>query len=82
MRKSLNPALIASSNWGTLLVGLVIVRAIIIMVPFLVSFVLDTVSFLAPIFYPVTGISVAENIMQVSIFPVSVMLHRGSDATG
>jgi hypothetical protein len=55
-------------------VGLVIIRAIVIIVPFIVSFTLDAVSFLALIFDSVTCISVADNVMQVSLVLVSVAL--------
>jgi hypothetical protein len=55
-------------------VGLVVIRAIVIIVPFIVSFTLATVSFLALIFDPVTCISVADNVMQVSLVLVSVAL--------
>jgi hypothetical protein len=62
--------------------GLVIVRAIVIMVRFLTLFVLNAVSLLALIFDPVTCISVVENITQISIVLVSVALLRGSDDVG
>jgi hypothetical protein len=52
-------------------VGLVIVRAIEIMVPFLVLFALDAVSLLVLVFYPVACISVADNVTQVSFIPIS-----------
>jgi hypothetical protein len=44
------PPLIASSFHGAMLVRAIIIRAIIIIVSFIVSFALNTVSFLAPIF--------------------------------
>jgi hypothetical protein len=63
-------------------VGLVVIRAKVIIVPFLTSFMLHAVSFLAPIFNPVTCISVVDYITQVSFLPIWVMLLRGSDAAG
>jgi hypothetical protein len=53
-------------------VGLVVIRAKVIIVPFLTSFMLHAVSFLAPIFNPVTCISVANDVTQVS--PVSILV--------
>jgi hypothetical protein len=60
-------------------VGLVIVRTIEIMVPFLVLFALDAVSLLVLVFYPVACISVADNVTQVSFIPISDALLQGSD---
>jgi hypothetical protein len=63
-------------------VGLVIVGAIVIMDPFLTLFVLNAISLLAPIFNPITCISIANNIAKVSFVLISVTLLRESDATG
>jgi hypothetical protein len=61
---------------------LIIVRVIVIMVPFIALFVLDAVSFLAPIFNSVMGISVADNINQVSTVLILDVLLRWTDAAG
>jgi hypothetical protein len=47
-------------------VGLIIIRAIVIIVPVIASFALNAVSFLVPIFNPVVCISIADNVTQVS----------------
>jgi hypothetical protein len=57
-------------------VGLVIMRVIISIVHFIVSFALGMILFL------VTFISVADNVAQVSFSPISVTLHWGCDAAG
>jgi hypothetical protein len=82
VRESLDPTFIVSSVRGTVLVGLVIIRAIVVIVPFIASFTLDAVSFLALVFYPVACISVADNITEISIVPISVMPLRESYAAG
>jgi hypothetical protein len=63
---------------------LIVVRTIVVIVPFIVPFVLDVVSLLAPVFYPVACIFVADNIAQVAVVLISfsVTLLRGSDAIG
>jgi hypothetical protein len=52
-------------------VSLIIEGTIIVIVPLLASFALDTISLLAPVFNPVACISVADNIKQVSVVPLS-----------
>jgi hypothetical protein len=59
---------------GTVSVGLVIVRAIVITLPFLASFTLDAVSFSTPVFDPIEWIFVADNIVQLSFVPILVVL--------
>jgi hypothetical protein len=71
-----------SSKYRCIIEILIIVRVIVIMVPFIALFVLDAVSFLAPIFNSVRGISVADNVTQVSTVPILAMLLRWSDAAG
>jgi hypothetical protein len=63
-------------------VGLVIVGAIVITVPFLASFTLDAVSLLAPVFNLVACILVADDVTQVPSIPVSAALLQWSDAAG
>jgi hypothetical protein len=63
-------------------VGLIIVRAIVIIVPFITLLMLDVVSFLAPIFNPVMCISVADDIVQIHVVLISASLLHWSDATG
>jgi hypothetical protein len=53
---------------------LVIVRAIVITLPFLASFTLDAVSFSTPIFDPIEWIFVADNIVQLSFVPILAVL--------
>jgi hypothetical protein len=62
------------------LVGLIVVRAIVIMVPFLTSFALNAVSLLVPVFNLVVCISVVNNVTQLSFIPISAMHLQGSDA--
>jgi hypothetical protein len=63
-------------------VGLVVVGSIVVIVPLLASLAFDAVSLLALVFDPATCISVADNIAQVFVVPISVVLLSGSDATG
>jgi hypothetical protein len=60
-------------------VGLVVVGAIVIAVPFLASFVLDAVSLLAPVFNSVAHVSIVDDITQVSPVPISIALLWWSD---
>jgi hypothetical protein len=77
--ESLDFSFIVSPFRGMVLVGVVIVIAIVIIVPFTMSFAIIVVSFLAPIFDPVTCISIVYNIMQVPIVLISfsAVLFRG-----
>jgi hypothetical protein len=65
-------------------VRLVIVRTIIIKVPFIVLFLLFTLPSLAVVFYSATCISATDDIMQVAVVSVtsSAVLLLWSDATG
>jgi hypothetical protein len=69
---------------GVLSVRLVIEGAIIIIVPFIASFLLNTLSPLAPTFYPAACISAADDVAQISVVPItpSTALLRWSEATG
>jgi hypothetical protein len=55
-------------------VGLVIVGTIVIKVPLLVSSTLDAVFLLALVFNSTTCISVAYNVTQIFVVPISVVL--------
>jgi hypothetical protein len=63
---------------------LIVVRTIVVIVSFIVPFVLDVISLLAPVFYLVACIFVVDNIAQVAVVLISfsVTLLRGSDAIG
>jgi hypothetical protein len=61
-------------------VGFIVIRAIVIIVPFLTLFTLNKISFLALILNPVVCFSVADDITQVSFIPTLVALLRWSDA--
>jgi hypothetical protein len=63
-------------------VGIVVIRAIVIIVPLLVSLMLDAVSFLALILDLVVCISIADDVTQVSFVPTLVALLWWSDAAG
>jgi hypothetical protein len=63
-----------SSSQRIVSVGLVIVRAIVIVVTFIVSLTLDTVSFLVPVFNLIMCISVADKVTQVSVIPIPATL--------
>jgi hypothetical protein len=65
MRESPDSPLIASSDWGMLSVGIIVIRAIVITVPFLAPFALSMVSFLMPILDPATCISIVGDVTQV-----------------
>jgi hypothetical protein len=61
-------------------VGFIVIRAIVIIVPFLTLFTLDKISFLALILNPVVCFSVVDDITHVSFIPTLVALLRWSDA--
>jgi hypothetical protein len=84
VEESFDPALIASSFQGTVSVRLIIEETIIVIVPFTVSFALDAVSLLAPVFNLVVCIFVTNNVAQVPVVPILffVMLLWRSDAAG
>jgi hypothetical protein len=65
MRESSDSPFIASSDWETLLMGIVVIRAIVVMVPFLMSFVLNMISFLMLILDPATCVSILDDVPQV-----------------
>jgi hypothetical protein len=79
MGETLDPPFIASSLWGMVLVRVIIVRAIIIIVPFIASFVLDAVSFLALVFDLATCIPIVDNVTQISVVPILATLLQRSD---
>jgi hypothetical protein len=59
-----------------MVVGLVIVGAIVIIVPLIASFALDTISLLESVFNLVVCISVANDIVQVSILILAALNWR------
>jgi hypothetical protein len=65
-------------------VRLNIVGAIVVIVPLIALFMLVTLQFLAPVFYPTVCISAADDVAQVTFVPAmpSHMLLRWSDAAG
>jgi hypothetical protein len=82
-RESLDPPpFIVFSIWRMLSVGLVVVGAIEIAVPFITPLVLSVVSFLAPVFNLVACIFDSNHVMQVSAISIPTMLLWWSDATG
>jgi hypothetical protein len=62
--------------------GLAVIRAIVIIVPFITLFALDEVSFLVPVFKMVVCIFVVDYVVQVSFILISATLLRGSDDAG
>jgi hypothetical protein len=71
MGKSFDSSFIASIFGGTLSVRLVIEGTIIIIVPFVASFLFDVTSLLAPFFNSDVCISAVNNVTQVPIVPIS-----------
>jgi hypothetical protein len=69
---------------GALSVRLVIEGTIVIIVPFIASFLLDAFSLLEAVFDSITCISVADNIMQVLVIPIlpSAMFPQWSETAG
>jgi hypothetical protein len=63
-------------------VRLVIEETIVIIVPFIVSFLLNTLSLLAPVFYAAACISIVDDVVQVTAIPImpSAVLLRWSEA--
>jgi hypothetical protein len=82
--KDFDSSFIAPSFRGALSMRLVVEGAIIIIVPLIVSFLFGMVSFLASAFDLVMGISVADDVVQVMVIPVSplVAFLRWSQTTG
>jgi hypothetical protein len=54
---------------------LVVVGAIVVIVPLIASFMLSVISFLVAVLDLATGISIANDVAQVSIILASTMLH-------
>jgi hypothetical protein len=54
---------------------LVIVGAIVVIVPLIMSFTLGMISLLAPALYLVACISIANDVVQFSIIPALVTFH-------
>jgi hypothetical protein len=71
MGKGFDSPYITPSFRGVLSVGLVIEGTIVIIVPLIASFLLDTILLLVAVFNLVVCISVADHVAQVSIIPVS-----------
>jgi hypothetical protein len=71
MREGFDSSFIAPPFRGTLSVRLVVEGTIIIIVPLVVSFPFDAVSFLEPNFDLSACISIVDDVVQVSIIPVS-----------
>jgi hypothetical protein len=82
MREISDSPFIVSSDQGTLSVGIIVIRAIIVTVPFHASFVLDAVSFLTLVLNSTVCVSVADDIPQVSFVLTLAALLRWSDAAG
>jgi hypothetical protein len=70
MGKGFDPSFLTPSFRGALSVRLVIEGAIIIIVHLIVSFLFNTVSFLVATFDPDAGISVPDDVAQVTVIPV------------
>jgi hypothetical protein len=70
-----NSPFIVSSSRRTVSMGFVVVGAIVIIVPFIASFALDVISFLALVLDPVVCISVVDNIMQIFFVSILTMLN-------
>jgi hypothetical protein len=73
-RERLDPLFIASSSQRMMPVGLVIVRAMIIIVPLFVSFAFNTISFLAPVLNLVVCTTVVNDVVQVPFIPIPAVL--------
>jgi hypothetical protein len=65
---------IAPSFRGALSVRLVVEGATEIIVPLITSFLFGAVSFLPPVLNPVTGISIVNDVMQVTVSPLATFL--------
>jgi hypothetical protein len=65
-------------------VRLILKMAIILVVPFIASLLLDVVSFLSPVFKMVVSISIVDNVTQVPVIPISflVTLLWGNETVG
>jgi predicted neutral ceramidase superfamily lipid hydrolase len=77
MGKGFDSSWITPTFRGALLVRLVIEGAIVIIVPFVRSFLVNLFSLLAPIFYPTTCISTMDDIAQIVvilIMPLTMLL--------
>jgi hypothetical protein len=82
VRERLDSPFIASSSQRMMLVGLVIVRAMIIIVPLIVAFTFGRTSFLATVFDHVVCISVANDIPKVLFTLTLATLTQGPYAAG
>jgi hypothetical protein len=71
MGESFYPSFIVSSFWGTLTVRLVVDGIITVIIPFMVPLLFRVVLFLAPVFNSVKCVSVADDVAQVPVVPIS-----------
>jgi hypothetical protein len=65
-------------------VRLIVVRTIVVIVPFIASLMFNAVSLLVHVFNMVARISVVDKVTQVPVVPISFLatLLRGSDVVG
>jgi hypothetical protein len=70
MGKGFDSSWVAPSFRGVLLVRLVIEGAIIVIVPLITSFLLNTLMLLVPVVNSITCISVADEVAQISVIPI------------
>jgi hypothetical protein len=82
--KGLDSSWVAPSFRRVLLVRLVIEGTIIVIVPIIMSLLLDALKLLALVVNPATCISTVDDVAQVSVIPImpSVMLLRWSETAG
>jgi hypothetical protein len=71
MGKGFDSSCITPSFREAFSVRLVGERTIVILVPFIASLLLNALSLLASVFYPSVCISAADDIVQVSIIPIT-----------
>jgi hypothetical protein len=83
MGKGLDSSCITPSFGRVLSVRLVIIGTIIVIVPLFASLLFKALTLLTPVFDPVVCIAVVDNIMEVSVIPVSpsAMFLRWSETT-
>jgi hypothetical protein len=84
MGESFDSSWVAPSFRGALSVRLVVEGTIIVIVPLITSFLLNALTLLTAVVNPVTCISTADDVVQISVIPIppSATFLRWSETDG
>jgi hypothetical protein len=84
MGESFDSSWVAPSFRGVLSVRLVVEGTIIVIVPLITSFLINALTLLTAVVNPVTCISTADDVVQISVIPIppSAMFLQWSETDG